>query len=112
MADTQQGLLLVELAKWGTAMGIEDALDEIFDDSFAPEYADARDDAVRRVLQFGETVGTLVKQGAFDEALALDWLWVSGLWDKVGPAAAKAREKWGVPQLYENFEALAAKQSG
>ena len=31
---------------------------------------------------------------------------------RVGPAALKAREKHGVPALYENFEALAVKQAG
>ena len=31
-------------------------------------------------------------------------------WAKVGPAAERAREKAGVPQLFENFEALAAGQ--
>jgi hypothetical protein len=29
----------------------------------------------------------------------------------VGSAALKQREKHGVPELYENFEALAAKQA-
>ena len=42
--------------------------------------------------------------------LVLDWLWVSGVWARVGPAACKQRDKHGVPELYENFEALAAKQ--
>jgi len=37
---------------------------------------------------------------------------VSGVWARVGPAALKQREKHGVPELYANFEALAAKQGG
>jgi hypothetical protein len=40
----------------------------------------------------------------------LDWLWVSGAWDKVGPAALESRAHAGVPELWENFEALAASQ--
>jgi hypothetical protein len=40
-----------------------------------------------------------------------DWLWVAGVWERVGPAAKRAREKAGVAQLYENFEALAEGQS-
>ena len=35
-----------------------------------------------------------------------------GVWARVGPAARKQRDKHGVPELYENFEALAAKQGG
>jgi hypothetical protein len=36
-----------------------------------------------------------------------DWLWIEGMWSRVGPAALRAREKFGEPRLYENFEALA-----
>jgi hypothetical protein len=35
---------------------------------------------------------------------------MSGAWARVGPAALKEREKFGVPELYENMEALAAQQ--
>jgi hypothetical protein len=42
--------------------------------------------------------------------LVLDWLWVAGMWSRVGPAALKFRDKHGVPELYGNFEALATKQ--
>jgi hypothetical protein len=66
---------------------------------------------VVRVLSWGETIGTLTKNGLLDTDLVLDWIWVSGLWERVGPAALKQREKHGVPELYENFEALAAKQA-
>jgi hypothetical protein len=82
----------------------------VFADDFDPEAATEQDDAVNRILAFGETVGTLTKNGLFDTELALDWLWVSGLWARVGSAAVRAREKLGVPQMYENFEALAARQ--
>jgi len=30
----------------------------------------------------------------------------AGVWDRVGPAAKKAREGLGVPELYENFEQM------
>jgi hypothetical protein len=52
-----------------------------------------------------------LKNDLLDRALTYDWLWVAGAWDRVGPAALRAREKAGVPQLYENFEALAKGQS-
>jgi hypothetical protein len=37
-------------------------------------------------------------------------VWAAGVWDRVGPAVARARERAGVPQLFENFEALAGGQ--
>jgi hypothetical protein len=54
----------------------------------------------------------LTKNGLLDTDLVLDWLWMSGVWARVGPAALRQREKHGVPELYANFEALAAKQGG
>jgi hypothetical protein len=89
---------------------LQPATGTIFADDFDPGSASDRDEAVRTVLAFGETVGTLTKNGLIDTDLILDWLWVSGLWDRVGPAAVRAREKYGVPALYENMEALAAQQ--
>ena len=110
MADRQDGALLVQLAQWSTSMGIPAALRTIFSDDFDPGSATALDEAVSTVLQFGETVGTLTKNGLINTGLVLDWLWVSGVWDRVRPAAVKDREKYGVPELYENMEALAAQQ--
>ena len=62
------------------------------------------------LLNFGETVSTLTKNGLLDTDLVLDWLWVSGVWARVAPAAIRSREKLGVPQMYENFEGLANQQ--
>ncbi|GAA2499211.1 DUF4760 domain-containing protein [Terrabacter carboxydivorans] len=110
MADREDGALLVQLAQWGSAMGIEEAQKAIWAESFDPDTASTDDVLVSRVLNWGETVGTLTKNGLLDTDLVLDWLWVSGLWSRVGPAAVKLREKQGVPELYENFEALATRQ--
>jgi hypothetical protein len=111
MADRQDAALVVKLAQWGTNMGLQDAMQKVFADDFDPESASDRDPAVNTILSFGETVGTLTKNGLLDTALVLDWLWVSGAWTRVGPAAVKAREKFGEPELYVNMEALAAQQS-
>lgn len=110
MVDRQDGALLVQLAQWGTSLGLQAATRTVFADDFDPASASDRDEAVSTLLAFGETVGTLTKNGLIDTGLVLDWLWVSGIWDRVGPAAVKAREKHGVPELYENMEALAAQQ--
>jgi hypothetical protein len=111
MAGTREdAALVVQLARWGAEIGLSEALRTIFADEFDTGAADVSDAAVQPVLLFFETVGTLVKNELLDRALTYDWLWVSGAWAKVGPAATRAREKVGVAQLYENFEALAAGQ--
>jgi hypothetical protein len=99
--------LMVQLAQWGTQLGLGDALPELLADDFDPDGADVGDAPVRVVLQFGESVATLTKHDLLSAELVNDWLWVGGLWSRVGPAALKAREKYGEPRLYENFEALA-----
>ena len=82
-------------------MGIEEAMRAVLADDFDPEAASATDTFVYRLLAWGETVGTLAKNGLIDTDLVLDWIWVAGLWEKVGPAARKQRDKTGVPGLYE-----------
>jgi hypothetical protein len=112
MAGTaEDAKLLVQLAQWAAALGVEDASGVIFAEDFDPDAADANDEAVRKVLYFYETVGTLVKNDLLNRDLVLDWTWVAGIWDRVGPAALKARERYD-PRLYENFEALAEPQAG
>jgi hypothetical protein len=111
MAGTHDdAILVVELAKWGAMNGLAEATGKIFADDFDPERAELSDPSVRIVLGFNETVGTLVKNDLLDRDLVYDWLWVAGSWDRVGPAALRARERAGVPYLYENFEALASGQ--
>jgi len=111
MAGTHQdAVLIVELAQWGAMNGLADAAGKVFADDFDPDTAELSDPAVRIVLGFNETVGTLVKNDLLDRDLVYDWLWVAGTWERVGPAALRAREQAGVAVLYENFEALAAGQ--
>jgi hypothetical protein len=109
-ATHEDAMLIVELSKWGTMIGIEEASRVLFADDFDPEAADQSDPAVSNMLVYCETIGTLVKQGALSRDLVYDWLWIEGYWNRVAPAANRARAKAGVAQLYENFEALAAGQ--
>jgi hypothetical protein len=111
MAGTHDdAVLVVELAKWGAMSGLGEATGKIFADDFDPDAAELADPEVRLVLGFFETVATLVKNDLLNRELVYDWLWVAGPWDRVGPAAIRAREATGVPYLYENFEALASGQ--
>jgi hypothetical protein len=103
-------MLMVELAKWGAMIGLDEASRTIFADDFDPDTVEASDKPIGAILMFNETVGTMVKNGLLNRDLVYDWLWIAGSWDRVGPAAKRAREKVGVAQLFENFEALAAGQ--
>ncbi|MGD0197926.1 MAG: hypothetical protein ABSC56_08485 [Solirubrobacteraceae bacterium] len=108
--NREDAQLLVQLAQWGTSLGVGDAMPAILDEDFAPELADAINDTpVRTMLTYLETIGTLVKNGLLDRELVRDWIWVDGVWARVGPAAKQARARFGEPRLYENFEALTEK---
>ena len=66
------------------------------------------DRSAGELLEFArELTGILL-----DRDLVYDWLWVAGSWERVGPAALKAREQAGVPELFANFEELANRQVG
>jgi hypothetical protein len=106
----EDAALIVELAKWGSMIGLPEASRDVFSDDFDGDSAEALDPHVQTMLVFHETVGTLVKNGLLDRDLVLDWLWVAGAWDRVGKAAVEARAHAGVPELWENFEALAQAQ--
>ena len=112
MAGTREdATLIVELAKWGAMIGLPDASRKIYADDFDPDAAHPLDEEIQAVLTWHETIGTLVKNHLLDRDLVYDWLWVAGSWDRVGPAALKAREQAGVPELFANFEELAKGQS-
>jgi hypothetical protein len=99
---------MIQIAQWGTALGVQNAMAELFADDFDPEAAGAlSNESVRTMLVFGESIGTLTKHDLLNTELVNDWLWVEGIWSRVGPAARRQREKFGEPRLYENFEALA-----
>ena len=98
---------MVQLAQWSTSMGIEDAIPELFAPDFDPETATMDSGAVRKVLLIGESIGTLTKHDLLSKELVNDWLWIEGLWSRVGPAAKRSRAELGEERLYENFEALA-----
>jgi hypothetical protein len=98
--------LLVQLLRLDAAMGVEQAMAEIFKDTFDPGSALPDDPNVRKILFFGEAVGALVKHNVLDRDLIRDVYWFDGLWSRVAPHALAAREQENEPSLYENFESL------
>ena len=107
MATKDDAALLVQILQWASQSGMDDSLFAIYDEGFDASGASIRDRNVRNVLNFGETVGTLVKQHLLDADLVHDLWAIEPTWNKVSAAALAVREKSGEPRMYENFEALA-----
>ncbi|HEV2361254.1 MAG TPA: hypothetical protein VGS21_06100 [Acidimicrobiales bacterium] len=105
MATKEDANLIVQVLRWGTEMGLEDALRHIFSDDFEPT-ASMEDPAVGKALAYGEIISTLVKHDLLDGDLVRDMIWIEGIWSRVAPSALAAREKANEPRLYENFEAF------
>jgi hypothetical protein len=106
-ATYQDAELIVQILQWGSQMGIEDAIGKIYAEGFDPEKANANDPEIRKIHNFGETIGTLVKQKVLDRVLVLDLFAIQSSWRRVGPAALRERERLNEPRLCENYEALA-----
>jgi hypothetical protein len=108
MAGTHDdAVLIVELSKLAAMLDLNDATRRIHAPDFDPQTAELGDPAVQKILNFSETIATLVKHDLLDRDLVNDWIWIKGFWERLGPAAERARERTGTASLYENLEALA-----
>lgn len=114
----EDAALVVQLAGLYLQGGGPDASGWIWGDAFVADYGEfkrryppgskeARD--VATVAGYYETIGTLVKHELLNEELVSDWLAVEPIWRRLEPILIGWRDEWGVPRLYENFEALAAR---
>lgn len=99
--------LVVQIMQWAALEKMDEAFARIHDKTFDPETATMEDAAVRKVLNYGEMVGTFVKQGVLDKGLVYDMWALDMTWKRVGPAALRHRQELGESRMYENFEALA-----
>lgn len=107
MATKEDAALFMQILQWHTAAGGMGASISMMSPDFDAANASADDPDVFIMLMTGETIGTFVKQGILDPGLVYD-LWAPGLiWARVGQAALRQREQFGVPALWENFEGLA-----
>jgi hypothetical protein len=108
----EEAQLVVQLSRWGTEMGLEEALAEIFSETFTEDQAAGDDPSVRKALSYFETVATLSTRGAISRDLVHDLWWVSGIWERVQPHVEAARKGSGESRLYENFELLVNGEGG
>ena len=111
MATREDATLLIQVLQWGAQMGSDEAFAHIYSDDFDPQSVDGHNPYVRKALNFGETIGTLVKHGLLDRELVLDLWAIESSWERLAPAALKARERTGEPRMFENYEALAKSAS-
>jgi hypothetical protein len=109
MAKHEDALIVIQLSRWSTEMGLDNAMSEIFADGFDASDGAPDNASVRTVLAFGETVGSLVKHNVLDWDLISDLFWIEGMWSKVKAHADYQRQRTGEPRLYEHFEALATR---
>jgi hypothetical protein len=103
-ATHNDAMLIVELSKLAATLGVPEAARTIFGSDFDPQAAEMTDPAVQTILNFTETIATLVKHDLLDRDLVDDWIWIAGFRERVGPAAKRTRT--GADSLYENVEAL------
>ncbi len=103
--------LLLQIAQWGTALGVPDAMGQIMAEDFDPYEAEATEGNIGKLLTFCETIGTLVKRDLLSKELVEDWIWIDGIWGRVGPAAIKQRDKMEEERLYANFEAMTSENA-
>jgi hypothetical protein len=115
----QDATLLIQLAQWGAASGVQEAISWMWGDQFVSDYAEFVKKyppgsegfaKANKICGWYETIGTLYKQGLFNEELLFDWLAVTLVWDRIKGFALGAREQTGEPRIYENFEAMAKAQ--
>jgi hypothetical protein len=102
----EDAALVIQINQWMAMSDTRSQIMKVFAEDFDPETADFHDEAVSSLLGLMETIGTLVKHDLLSYELVADWLWIDGIWGRVGPAGLRAREAAGEPRLYENFEAL------
>jgi hypothetical protein len=117
----EDAALIVQLAQWGSASGVDEAKNWLRSDQFTPDpkefvekYPPGSEGQahVAKVGAWFETVGTLYKHGLLNEELLFDWLAVDFVWERVKALALWAREQTGDEAMFENFEAMAKAQKG
>ena len=115
----QDATLMLQLAQWGAALGLNEAMNWMWSDQFVPDYAEFVKKYPRgsegfaitsKICSVFETIGTLYKHGLFNEELLFDWLAIGLVWDRIKGFALGEREQTGEPRINENFEAMAKAQ--
>jgi hypothetical protein len=116
----EDAMIMLQLAQWGASIDLLHALNWMWSDEFITNSAEFRSRypagsegaaKIHTIGNYFETIGTLWKQGLFNEDLVFDWLAVDLVWNRVKDFFIEGRKQAGEPRLWENFEALANAES-
>ena len=116
----EDAMIMLQVAQWGAATHLTEALNWMWSDEFVTDgegfwakypFGSQGAQKIITIVNHFETLGTLWKQGLFNEALLFDWLAVSAVWARAKNCFLEIRKVAGNPALFENFEALANAQS-
>ena len=116
----EDAMIMLKLMEVGGDMGLNEAFSVIWSDGF-PSDAKAfkerfplgsrESTVVHGSLRWYETIGTLVRNGLFNEDLLYDWLSIASVWERLKPIALEMRQNSGQAALWENFEYIAGRQA-
>lgn len=115
----QDAIIMLRLYQLSAIAGLSKAINWMWSDDFITDYAEFIKKYPRgsegyekaaRICGYYETIGTLYKNGLFNEELLFDWLAVYLVWDRIKDFAIGLREEAGEPRIFENFEAMAKAQ--
>ena len=115
----QDAQLVVQLAQLAAVQDLDEATDWLFANEMPTEPATFRErfpagseghHHVTAILTYMETIGALWKHGLLNEDLLFDWLWVTGIWERVKGLALAQRQEFGAAHLWEHVEAMAQAQ--
>jgi hypothetical protein len=115
----QDAQLIVQLAQLAAVQHLNEATAWLFSQDLPtePEAFHERYSAgseghhhATAVLTYMETIGALWKHGLLNEDLLFDWLWVTGVWERVKGLALAQRQEFDAAHLREHVEAMAQAQ--
>jgi hypothetical protein len=115
----QDAQLVVQLAQLAAVQDLDEATDWLFANEMPTEPATFRErfpagseghHHVTAILTYMETIGALWKHGLLNEDLLFDWIWVTGIWERVKGLALAQRQEFGASHLWEHVEAMAQAQ--
>lgn len=115
----QDAIIMLRLYQLSAIAGLGEAINWMWSDNFITDYAEfikkyppgsEGNEKATRICGYYETIGTLYKNGLFNEELLFDWLAVYLVWDRIKDFAIGLREEAGEPRIFENFEAMAKAQ--
>jgi hypothetical protein len=115
----QDAQLVVQLAQVAATQRLDEAVAWLFANempteptAFVERYPRGSEGHRHAVaaLNYMETIGALWKHGLLNEALLFDWLWISGVWERVKGLALAERQEFGDAHLWEHVEAMAQAQ--